>query len=139
MAWTDSARQCLGVLLFYPSPRGGLYLKGGPGLSYVTTSISSSTAIDGVIYFNSVSESSGGFGATAGVGYDARLGRNIYIVPAIDWYLQAVGTETSSVFGTFPAPTTRSRSASAWSGTEATASRVAHSSVPRRITSATVK
>ena len=90
------------LLLFYPSPRGGLYLKGGVGVSYVTTSISSSTTIDGVLYFNSVSESSGGFGATAGVGYDVRLGRNIYLVPAIDWYLQAVGSETSSVFGTLP-------------------------------------
>jgi len=90
------------LLLFYPSPRGGLYLKGGLGFSYVTTSISSSTTIDGVFYFNSVSESKGGFGATAGVGYDVRLGRNIYLVPAIDWYLQAVGSENSSVFGNLP-------------------------------------
>jgi len=90
------------LLLFYPSPRGGLYLKGGLGFSYVTTSISSSTTIDGVFYFNSVSESKGGFGATAGVGYDVRLGRNIYLVPAVDWYLQAVGSENSSVFGSLP-------------------------------------
>jgi hypothetical protein len=90
------------ILLFYPSPKGGFYLKGGLGFSYVTTSISSSTTIDGVFYFNSVSQSSGGFGATAGVGYDVRLGRNIYLVPAIDWYLQAVGSEDSSVFGTLP-------------------------------------
>ncbi len=90
------------ILLFYPSPRGGLYLKGGLGFSYVTTSISSSTTIDGVFYYNSVSENKGGFGATAGVGYDVRLGRNIYLVPAIDWYLQAVGSEDSSVFGNLP-------------------------------------
>lgn len=90
------------LLLFYPSPKGGLYLKGGLGFSYVTTSISSSTTIDGVFYFNSVSESKGGFGATAGVGYDVRLGRNIYLVPAVDWYLQAVGSETSPVFGDIP-------------------------------------
>ena len=90
------------LLLFYPSPRGGFYLKGGVGFAYITTSISSSTTIDGVFYFNSVSQSKGGFGATAGVGYDVRLGRNIYLVPAVDWYLQAVGTETSGVFGTLP-------------------------------------
>lgn len=90
------------ILLYYPSPKGGVYLKGGLGFSYVTTSISSSTTIDGVFYFNSVSENRGGFGATAGVGYDVRLGRNIYLVPAIDWYFQAVGSEDSSVFGALP-------------------------------------
>jgi hypothetical protein len=31
-----------------------------------------------------------------------RLGRNIYLVPAVDWYLQAVGSENSSVFGSLP-------------------------------------
>ncbi len=90
------------VALFYPSARGGFYLKGGIGFAYITTSISSSTTIGGVFYFNSVSESQGGFGATAGVGYDVRLGRNIYLVPAVDWYLQAVGSETSPVFGEIP-------------------------------------
>lgn len=90
------------IMLFYPSPRGGLFLKGGVGVGYVTTSISSSTTIDGVFYTSSVSQSKGGFGATAGLGFDVRLGRNIYLVPEVDWFLQVVGSENSAVFGALP-------------------------------------
>jgi hypothetical protein len=87
-----------GVILFYPGARGGLYLKGGAGLAYINTSISELTTIGGIDYYNSVSEGKTGFGATAGVGFDIRLGRNIYLVPAVDWYLQAVG-DTDATFG----------------------------------------
>jgi hypothetical protein len=83
------------VILFYPSVRGGLFFKGGMGFSYITTSISEFTNVGGIFYSSSVSHSQGGFGATAGAGYDVRLGRNIYLVPEVDWYLQAVGTDDS--------------------------------------------
>jgi hypothetical protein len=36
------------------------------------------------------------------VGFDVRLGRNIYLVPAVDWYLQSVGSQSSLVFGETP-------------------------------------
>jgi hypothetical protein len=90
------------VVLFYPQARGGLFLKGGIGLSYTMTAISQSTAVGGVYFQTSVSQSKGGFGATAGVGYDVRLGRNLYLVPEVGYYLQAVGSETSVNFGTTP-------------------------------------
>ncbi len=91
-----------GILLFYPSPRGGLYLKGGVGFGYVVTAINESYTVNGIYYSTSVSQTKGGFGATAGVGFDVRLGRNIYLVPAVDWYLQAVGSADSGVFGSTP-------------------------------------
>jgi hypothetical protein len=91
-----------GVLLFYPSPSGGFFLKGGIGFAYIMTSIYSSTTVGGVYYQNSTSQSKGGFGATAGVGYDLKIGRNIYLVPEVGWYLQAVGSQSSLVFGDTP-------------------------------------
>ena len=64
---TDLYRSNLsGVVLFYPGMRGGLFLKGGAGLSYVNTSISERTTIGGIDYYNSISEAKTGFGATAG-------------------------------------------------------------------------
>lgn len=87
-----------GVLLFYPSARGKLFLKGGAGISYINTSVSELTTIGGIDYYNSISEGKTGFGATAGVGFDIRLGRNMYLVPELDWYLQSVG-DTDATFG----------------------------------------
>lgn len=89
------------IALFYPSPRGGVFLKGGVGVGYIMASISSGTTIGGIFYSTSVSESKAGFGATAGLGYDIRLGKNIYLVPEFDWYLQAVGSDTGDI-GDFP-------------------------------------
>lgn len=89
------------IILFYPATQG-FFLKGGVGAGYVATSIYSSATVGGVYYQSSVSQGKGGFGATAGVGYDVRLGRNIYLVPEVDWFLQAVGSETSAVFGDTP-------------------------------------
>ena len=37
-----------GVILFYPGGRGGLYLKGGAGISYINTSVSQLTTIGGI-------------------------------------------------------------------------------------------
>lgn len=90
------------IIMFYPSPRGGVFLKGGVGFAYVSTSIYTSTTVGGIDYQSTFSQGKGGFGATAGLGYDVRLGRNIYLVPEVDWYLQAVGSESTSVFGDIP-------------------------------------
>ena len=66
------------------------------------TSIDQSATVGGIYYQTSVSQTKGGFGATASVGYDVRLGRNIYLVPEVGYYLQAVGSQTSTTFGTTP-------------------------------------
>ena len=90
------------IIMYYPSPAGGLFLRGGIGISYVMTSIDQSATVGGIYYQTSVSQTKGGFGATASVGYDVRLGRNLYLVPEVGWYLQAVGSQTSTTFGTTP-------------------------------------
>ncbi len=95
----DMARGNLtAIILYYPSLRGGLFLRGGLGFSYIQTSISDGTTVNGVFYQTTVSQTSGGFGATASVGYDVRLGRNIFLVPEFGWALQSVGSE-STFFG----------------------------------------
>ena len=86
------------IILYYPSLRGGLFLKGGLGFAYIQTSISDGSTVNGVFYQTTVSQTSGGFGATASVGYDVRLGRNIFLVPELGWALQSVGSE-STFFG----------------------------------------
>lgn len=96
---TDLTRGNLSaIILYYPSRRGGFFLKGGLGFAYILTSISEGSSVNGVFYQTTVSQTSGGFGATASVGYDVRLGRNIFLVPEFSWALQAVGSE-STFFG----------------------------------------
>lgn len=90
------------VILFIPSPQGGVFLKGGVGFGYVATAIFSSRTVGGIYYQNSVTQGKSGFGATAGVGFEVRIGRNVYLVPEVDWYLQSVGSQTSLVFGETP-------------------------------------
>jgi hypothetical protein len=58
---------------FYPMPEGGLFLRGGVGASTLTVSASGG----GV----TVSADETGFGATAGLGYDIRVGSNFSITP----------------------------------------------------------
>lgn len=82
-----------GILLFYPSERGGFYFKAGAGLTFITTSANDFFTVGGVTYYSGVSQSQTGFGSTAGVGFDVRLGRNIYLVPELAWYLEVVGDD----------------------------------------------
>ena len=89
------------------------------------------------IYYNSISEAKTGFGATAGVGFDIRLGRNMYLVPELDWYLQAVGDTDAFVWRPVHHQHLRLHRRA---GVALTAwARDGYSSVPRRITTATVK
>lgn len=61
------------IAQYYPTATGGLFLKGGAGFS----SIQASDAGD---------EATGeGFGLSAGVGYDIRVGRNISLTPIADF------------------------------------------------------
>jgi hypothetical protein len=59
-----------GVLLFYPSATGGLYLKGGLGVAYYSASAS-----------GFATEDLTAFALSGGVGYDIRLGRNFSLTP----------------------------------------------------------
>jgi hypothetical protein len=68
--------------MFYPSQRGGLYLKGGIGLAYVD--------IGAEVFGFDVSVSEAGFGSTFGLGWDIRLGNNIYLTPNLDWMFQSI-------------------------------------------------
>ncbi len=58
---------------FYPSARNGLYLKGGLGLSR------SGTNVEGGV---GVGET--GFAYLVGAGYEIRLGRSVFLTPAIN-------------------------------------------------------
>ncbi len=83
-----------GTVTFYPQASGGFFLKGGFGLSYIDTEVS-----DGSL---SVSLSKTGWGVLAGAGYDIRVGRNISITPAVNYYYGKPGDldfEGETVFG----------------------------------------
>ena len=67
-----------GTVTFYPQASSGFFLKGGVGLSYISTDFK-----DGSL---SVSVSKAGWGVLAGAGYDIRVGRNISITPAVNYY-----------------------------------------------------
>lgn len=60
------------VLLFYPNPSGGLFLKGGLGLA--------TAEID----FGLADFEENGVGLTFGLGYDARVGRGFALTPYFD-------------------------------------------------------
>lgn len=67
-----------GTVTFYPQASSGFFLKGGVGLSYISTDFSEGSF--------SVSVSKTGWGVLAGVGYDLRVGRNISLTPAVNYY-----------------------------------------------------
>lgn len=74
-----SRTNVMAVAQFYPSGRGGLFLKGGFGFS--------SYDIGGV----SLDE---GIGTTVGMGVDFRLGRNFYVTPNVDYMVQFFDRDT---------------------------------------------
>ena len=90
---TDLLRgNLLAIIVLYPSSRGGFFLKSGVGFGYMQTECCTSGGL---------SQKKGGFGATAGAGFDIRLGRNFYLVPAVDWHLQAIGADSSAASQAF--------------------------------------
>lgn len=79
--------------LFYPSPNGGFFVKGGVGLSVVRVSAD----VLGV----SVSGTEKGFGSTLGVGVDLPIGRSVSLTPNLDMLLQrfdaGIGSQTNTL------------------------------------------
>jgi len=73
--------------MYYPSPKGGFYLKGGAGFSGRTVEyevhLGDVTA--------TVTDDQGGIGLGAGLGYDIQLARNFFLTPALDFVY--TGTE----------------------------------------------
>lgn len=74
-----SRTNVMAVAQFYPSGRGGLFLKGGFGFS--------SYDLSGI----SLDE---GIGTTVGMGIDFRLGRNFYVTPNVDYMVQFFERDT---------------------------------------------
>lgn len=60
------------TMLLYPSQKGGLFVKPGVGLS------------EGSASCGATSITTLRFGSTLGVGYDLRLGSNLYLTPNVD-------------------------------------------------------
>ena len=73
--------------LYYPSPKGGFYVKGSAG--FASRGIETTVIIDGVEF--KTTEGTGGFGLGAGLGYDIQLARNFFLTPALDFVY--TGTE----------------------------------------------
>ena len=73
--------------LFYPSRKGGFYLKGGAGFAGRT--VFTTETIDGRDV--DVTEDTGGVGLGAGLGYDLQLARNFFLTPTLDFVY--TGTE----------------------------------------------
>jgi len=69
-------------LMFYPGRNGGLFLKGGVGAATVDQSVTVgrvTTTLRG-----------SGFGSTVGLGWDLKVGRNLYLTPNLDFLYQSV-------------------------------------------------
>jgi hypothetical protein len=82
--------------MFYPFRAGGLYIKGGLGLAHIETAFVAGRVAG--------TASTTGFGSTWGLGYDVRLGNNLYLTPNIDLLVQAFdvyGTETTESIAVF--------------------------------------
>jgi hypothetical protein len=68
------------TLTFYPQPTSGFFVKGGVGLSFLDTQIRDGTTTVTV-------DLGDGPGVILGAGYDVRVGKNISITPAVNfWY-----------------------------------------------------
>ncbi|HEX9167245.1 MAG TPA: outer membrane beta-barrel protein [Gemmatimonadales bacterium] len=91
------------IAMFYPSATGGWFLKAGPSISVLNESSAISNQVDGVDIVTTVSATEIGFGGTFGVGYDLKIGRNLYLVPEVNYLLQAFsGRVTDTPLGTIP-------------------------------------
>lgn len=64
------------MVMFFPSDNGGFFLKGGLGGANVETEVLG------------VKVTERGLGTTLGLGYDVRLGRNLYLTPNFDMLIQ---------------------------------------------------
>lgn len=73
--------------LYYPSPKGGFYVKGSAGFA-------GRTAEWDIIVNNltaTITDEQAGIGLGAGIGYDIQVARNFFLTPALDFVY--TGTE----------------------------------------------
>ena len=73
--------------LYYPSPKGGFYVKGGAG--FAGRSAEWTVLVEGLEA--TIKDDQGGIGLGAGLGYDIQLARNFFLTPALDFVY--TGTE----------------------------------------------
>lgn len=73
--------------MYYPSPKGGFYLKGSAG--FAGRSSEREAVIGGEIA--TFGDDQGGIGLGAGLGFDIQLARNFFLTPALDFVY--TGTE----------------------------------------------
>ena len=82
------------VVMFYPSIKGGAYLKGGIGVSSISRATTAGNS--------TTTTTESGFGLTLGTGWDVKLGSNIYLVPGADLMLQWFEAKDDPVLGHIP-------------------------------------
>ena len=89
-AWTKQsggAIEALGTatasVYYYPWPATGLYLTGGLGLSEYLLGVAPRSRIPSV--------TGSGWGFAAGLGYDIRIGRNVSLSPAANFFYGGLG------------------------------------------------
>lgn len=82
------------VAMYYPNPKSGFYVKAGVGAASIERETTSGNT--------RTTTSKGGFGLGAGLGYEFKIGRNLYLVPSTDLLFQAFKQETDPVLGKIP-------------------------------------
>ncbi len=85
--WSIGRAAVMFTALYYPSPKGGFYLKGGAG--FAGRSAETESSVGSVT--TTIREDHGGIGLGAGLGYDIQLARNFFLTPALDFVY--TGTE----------------------------------------------
>lgn len=86
------------VTMWYPNVKSGFYLKGGIGGASIARRKESGSS--------ETTTTKGGFGMGLGTGYEIKIGRNLYLVPAADLLLQFFEKETDPVLGDIPGTNT---------------------------------
>jgi hypothetical protein len=86
------------VVMWYPNVRSGFYLKGGVGGASISRAKTSGNT--------ETRTTKGGFGTGLGMGYELKIGRNLYLVPATDFLVQLFEKETDPVLGRIPGSNT---------------------------------
>src|SRR5437773_5574911 len=85
---TETMANVTASLYYYPAARSGLFLTGGLGFSDYR--VDTSPSVEGT-----------GWGFTAGIGYDIRVGRNVSLTPVANFVYGGVGDLSVSGGGTF--------------------------------------
>jgi Outer membrane protein beta-barrel domain len=87
---TVSANTLSGAVTFFPSPTGGLFLKGGVGFAATVNEVNLGGGKD--------TQTDSGLGIVLGVGQDVRLGMTLFLTPAFTFMFQRIGEENLEFF-----------------------------------------